>query len=223
MSQHHLVRWGLLLTGVHWSVCIAEKVSPTAGARSQTLCTTVSQTHQRLHLLSAKHTKDYTFCQPNTPKITPSVSQTCQRLQLVSQTHQRLHFLSAKHTKDDNLCWPQRLQLLSAKHAKAYDSCQPNTPKITTSVSQTCQKITASVSQTHQRLQLILATEITTSVSQTCQRLQLLSTNHHITSTFNQTSHYNFCQPDTTLLLLSKHHVTTSEHSVVFIVFLPHM
>ena len=81
-------------------------------------------------------------------------------------------------------------------------------------------KITASVSQTHQRLQLILATEITTSVSQT---LQLLSTNHHITtSTFNHTSHYNFCQPDTTLLLLSKHHITTSEHSVEFIVFLPH-
>ena len=79
-------------------------------------------------------------CQPNTPKITLSVSQTHQRLHLLSAKHQRLHFLSAKHTKDDTFCQQtrqrlqlvsqtcQRLQLLSAKY-------------ITTSVSQTCQRL----------------------------------------------------------------------------------
>ena len=204
-ATEHTANW----IGCHTGVCpsIISFVGVCDRQASVGQCVSPRRCHQLLVLgpklfvpLSAKHTKDYTFCQtktkdytfcqPNTPKITPSVSQTCQRLQLVSQTHQRLHLLLAKHTKDDNLCWPLRLQFLSAKHAKAYDSCQPNIPKITTSVSQTCQ-----------RLQLLSAKHTKGYNLFWPQRLQLLSAKH-----------YSFCQPTITLqhLLSTKHHTITS-------------
>ena len=75
-------------------------------------------------------------CQPNTPKITPFVSQTPKITLSVSQTHQRWHLLSA-NTPKITTCQPNMPKITTSVSQIRYNFCQPNMPKITTSVSQT--------------------------------------------------------------------------------------